>query len=272
MTTMNALDVGRGGLDRGDRRAFRTRAAGAQRPHMGADRIRKVGLEFLDRRGAGHLVPSDERARRARHPGARRAARPEPRVCRAGTRPCRSRPSPRHAGAPGAPALPAAPVTRDEVVAVLERPGARSHFEVLGHLADRERRGGEGGGRADEPGGSIRTSARAATPRPEAARSRPSSSASPRRTTCCAIRARRDAPRVGCSAQPRLAASPARPPRSRRPARGRPACLRLPSPTAIRCSPRVDVKEARLAARAGAQLGRVQKLEGALALAPAARR
>jgi hypothetical protein len=103
---------------------FRTRAV-VRNQHVGTDRIRRVGLEFLDRPAPGHLIPSDDRPSRATpHTTAPApAARVEP------STPLPTPPSPR---TPASGSAGSAGITAAEIVAALERVRARSHFDVLG--------------------------------------------------------------------------------------------------------------------------------------------
>jgi hypothetical protein len=125
---------------------FRTRAV-VRNTHVGTDRIRRVGLEFLDREAPSHLIPSDPSARTPTTPttpvvttSAVRSAPPSPPtpVSPPTPIPPPTAAAPRAAApeANGAPSPPtrsvAGPVTREEVLAALERARARSHFEVLG--------------------------------------------------------------------------------------------------------------------------------------------
>jgi serine/threonine protein kinase len=129
MTTMGGLNIGEVVSIEEIGGPFRTRAV-VRNMHVGTDRIRKVGLEFLDREAPANLVPS--------HPAARTppATPATPSTPVAPTTPVRM-PSPATPvpastlSSPRAKASPG-PVTRDEVLAALERARSRSHFEVLG--------------------------------------------------------------------------------------------------------------------------------------------
>ena len=142
MTTMNALDVGEVVSIEEIGGPFRTRAA-VRNVHIGADRIRKVGLEFLDREAPATLVPHTQAAR----PSPKTPVTPSTPVTpvtpttpiapitpmasvRAATPAMPI--TPVTAPTASAPKAPAGPVTRDDVLTALERAGARSHFEVLG--------------------------------------------------------------------------------------------------------------------------------------------
>jgi serine/threonine protein kinase len=102
---------------------FRTRAV-VRNQHVGTDRIRRVGLEFLDRQAPGHLIPSDDRPSRAT-PRPVAAAAPA-----AGVE--RNTPLPTPARTPVSGSTASSGITAAEVREVLERARARSHFEVLG--------------------------------------------------------------------------------------------------------------------------------------------
>ena len=120
---------------------FRTRAA-VRNTHVGADRIRRVGLEFLDREAPASLVPSDHSARPSPATPATPVTPVTPTSPVTPLTPTNSVRVPTPATPVPAPTAssprvaearaPMAPVTRDEVLAALERAGSRSHFEVLG--------------------------------------------------------------------------------------------------------------------------------------------
>ncbi len=154
MTTMNGIDVGEVVSIEEIGGPFRTRAT-VRNTHVGADRIRRVGLEFLDREAPPSLVPQDPAAARPSPPTPVTPSTPvtpvtpvtpitpthpvTPVTPTAAVRaPTPSSPitpvAPATAAAPRAaePRKPLGPVTRDEVLATLERASGRSNFEVLG--------------------------------------------------------------------------------------------------------------------------------------------
>jgi hypothetical protein len=145
MTMLSGLDVGElvsieevGG-------PFRTRAT-VRNTHIGADRIRRVGLEFLDREAPAHLVPPQDppTSRAVPPPNPATPATPAtPTTPVAAFTPTGSvripTPAtpvtpvpPPTASAPRAEPKPLSRITRDDVLAALERARSRSHFEVLG--------------------------------------------------------------------------------------------------------------------------------------------
>jgi hypothetical protein len=146
MTTMTALDVGEVVSIEEIGGPFRTRAA-VRNVHVGPDRIRRVGLEFLDREAPASLVPPSQAARPSpptpvtpstpitpvtpTTPVAPITPMVSARVATPAT-PITPVPAPTTPAPKSEPRGPTGPVTRDEVIAALERAGARSHFEVLG--------------------------------------------------------------------------------------------------------------------------------------------
>ena len=122
MTTMSSLSPGDVVTVEEVGGPFRTRAV-VRNQHVGTDRIRRVGLEFLDRQAPGHLVPSEDRPSRATPRTTASAARVEPNT------PVPTPPSPR---TPASGSAASAGITAAEILEVLERARARSHFEVLG--------------------------------------------------------------------------------------------------------------------------------------------
>jgi hypothetical protein len=151
MTTMNGLDVGEVVSIEEIGGPFRTRAT-VRNVHVGADRIRRVGLEFLDREAPANLVPQDPSAAR---PSPATPVTPSTPVTPVTPITPTSPVTPVtptmtiRSATPAAPVTPVppptaatpravepkrslGPVTRDEVLATLERASARSHFEVLG--------------------------------------------------------------------------------------------------------------------------------------------
>jgi serine/threonine-protein kinase len=124
MTTMSSLRAGDVVTVEEVGGPFRTRAV-VRNQHVGTDRIRRVGLEFLDRQAPGHLVPSDDRPSRATpRPAAGAPATPAVPLT-----PVPTPPSPR---TPASGSAASTGITAEEVLGVLERARARSHFEVLG--------------------------------------------------------------------------------------------------------------------------------------------
>jgi hypothetical protein len=124
LTTMNSLSAGDVVSVEEVGGPFRSRAV-VRNQHVGTDRIRRVGLELLDRQAPGHLVPSEERASRAT-PRATAATPSTP------TERIASPPTPPAPRTPLSGAAAPAGATAAEVLAQLERARARSHFEVLG--------------------------------------------------------------------------------------------------------------------------------------------
>jgi hypothetical protein len=154
MTTMSSLSPGDVVSVEEVGGSFRTRAV-VRNQHVGTDRIRRVGLEFLDRQAPGHLVPSEDRPSRAtppHHLAGSRGARGAPRADTAAS-PRLTPPPPR----PPADHPPSTgPVGTEEILSALEHARARSHFEILGiaqTATDAEVRAAASGSR----GGSIRT-------------------------------------------------------------------------------------------------------------------
>jgi Protein kinase domain/DnaJ domain len=124
MTTMSSLSPGDVVTVEEVGGPFRTRAV-VRNQHVGTDRIRRVGLEFLDRQAPGHLIPSDDRPSRAtpRPTAPAPATRVEPNT------PVPTPPSPR---TPASGSATSTGITAAEILEVLEHARARSHFEVLG--------------------------------------------------------------------------------------------------------------------------------------------
>ncbi len=151
MTTMNGLAVGEVVSIEEIGGPFRTRAT-VRNTHVGADRIRRIGLEFVDREAPSSLVPQDPAAARPSPPTPVTPSTPvtpitptapvTPVTPTAAVRaPTPSSPitpvPPATAGTPrvAEPRKSLGPLTRDELLATLERAGGRSHFEVLGVAA-----------------------------------------------------------------------------------------------------------------------------------------
>jgi serine/threonine protein kinase len=124
MTTMSSLSPGDVVTVEEVGGPFRTRAV-VRNQHVGTDRIRRVGLEFLDRQAPGHLIPSDDRPSRAtpRSTAGAPAAEVERNT---------PLPSPEAPRTPGSGSASSPGITAAEIREVLERARARSHFEVLG--------------------------------------------------------------------------------------------------------------------------------------------
>ncbi len=139
MTTMKSLSEGDVVTVDEVSGPFRTRAV-VRNTHVGADRIRRIGLEFLDREAPSHMIPSDPSARTPTTPitpltpaTPRSPVTPTTSVRASPPAPVTPMPPPTQATPRAAEPKPAStPVTRDEVLLVLERARARSHFEVLG--------------------------------------------------------------------------------------------------------------------------------------------
>ncbi|MET0554123.1 MAG: protein kinase [Vicinamibacteria bacterium] len=129
MTTMSSLSPGDVVSVEEVGGPFRTRAV-VRNQHVGTDRIRRVGLEFLDRQAPGHLVPSEDRPSRAM-PGPTSGTA----AVRAETRTSHATATATPPGTPVSGSAASAGLTAAEVYAVLERARARSHFEVLGVAA-----------------------------------------------------------------------------------------------------------------------------------------
>lgn len=138
MTTMDGLEAGEVVSIEEIGGPFRTRAT-VRNTHVGADRIRRVGLEFLDREAPANLVPADPTARPSPPTPATPVTPMTPTSPITPTTPVRVATPVTPVPAPTAasprvsePKAPLGPVTREEVLAALERARARSHFEVLG--------------------------------------------------------------------------------------------------------------------------------------------
>jgi hypothetical protein len=124
MTTMSSLSAGDVVSVEEVGGPFRTRAV-VRNQHVGTDRIRRVGLEFLDRQAPGHLVPSDDQPSRATP-----RSTPHTAAVRAETR--TPVPTPPAARTPSSGRAASTGITAAEVHSALERARARSHFEMLG--------------------------------------------------------------------------------------------------------------------------------------------